>query len=150
VGEFEVATGGGIWVAIRGQRQSVIKCGNSTQQGFPRAPVRWAIAVSTQMTRSRLATMAAASAKLSILGPILARGNALSNHVASSSPAPFCKLTKLAPCTAHSGSSSRMPGKDRSESFSNFGLPFQTNPIRHPPFGRSAPQRALACSLALK
>src|ERR1039457_3224708 len=56
------------------QRQSVLKSGNRTQHNLPIAPARWAMAVSTQIIRSRFTTIAAESAKSKICGPRFTNG----------------------------------------------------------------------------
>ncbi len=51
-------------VPVRCQRQSVPVCGNISQHATPNAPATWATAVSTQMTRSSCAMMAAVSPEI--------------------------------------------------------------------------------------
>ena len=105
---------------------------SSSQTDLPSAPARWATAVSTEMTRSRLAISAAVSAK-SPISPI----TSVSPNSAGAVGPSFCRLTKCTPGTATKGARSAGAIERLLSSAAPVGecsreLPAQTNPRAAP------------------
>jgi hypothetical protein len=135
----------GVVLPCRGQRQHGSQR-HISHTGRPIAPARCATEVSTEMTRSSAATIAAVSAK------------SATSPIGSNSPAaraPFCRLTHRTPGTASSGAacSKRM---ERAVSgcceapLSRGGPPAQTSPTRgRPSPGSRAAQRATSSGAAV-
>src|ERR1019366_7646659 len=106
------------------------------------APARCATAVSTAITRARLATMAAVSAKLSTPQAGSMRRKASRALDESLSTRSVCRLTNVAPPTPPSGARTSSEEIERARSFSNIGLPFPPQPDPHAP-SRQRPHPAL-------
>jgi hypothetical protein len=108
----------------RSQRQSGAN-GRSVHTGLPRAPARWAAAVSTVITRSRPATSPATPRKSrrSDSWSTSATGEPSIWRAAS----PPCKLCRTTPGTAASVENAPS-GTERRRSFRFWGWPAQTSP----------------------
>ena len=91
------------------QRQSGAKA-SRIQVGRPSAPARWAILVSTVITRSRQLTSAAVSAK-SVRSEVRSRIAVCPSRILSSGLGSFCRLMKVASASSRPDSMRR--GIDR-------------------------------------
>ena len=105
---------------------------SSSQTGLPSAAARCATAVSTEITRSRLATSAAVSAKSSI-----SFMKSVSGKPAGAAGPPFCRLKHCTSDNSNSGAN-RLGSSERRRSTAARarewlrGLPAQARPTRSP------------------
>ena len=112
------------------QRQSGVK-GSKSHTGLAMAPARWATAVSTVMTRSRLCITAAVSAKSCNWALKSINRRLLKCFFICLEADPFCKLYKTIPSIWLRGIKLTR-GQERLKSFSWVGLPAQTIPTLNP------------------
>ena len=128
-------------VRPRSHRQQVSKR-DKIQTGLFSAPARWAVEVSTAITRSRHSIMAAVSPK-SDTSPIGSRGRIAGGMLSSCGRviAPSCRLTNVMSGTVRSGKKAcALSERRRSTAFApgipGLGSPAQTRPTLKPPVGK--------------